>query len=485
VEVFLDIEGVPDRQGYSLIGVLVCQADTTTPYAFWADTAQEERHIWQQFVGLVGQYPDAPIYHYGSYEPRALATLAKRSHTDSEHLPTRLVNVNQYIYGKVYFPVRSNRLKEIGHFIGAEWTSPHASGLQSLVWRHHWEKTHGAQYRELLVTYNREDCHALKLLTDELSKIKHSADTLSEVNFANHYKRRTTEVGEDIHGEFEAILEFASMKYDKNKIYFRHDKEEEKNNHNAQKVSNKRGKKPKARKFTRVPLGEFCPKHQDEKLRLTERMSNRLIIDLILTKSGIKKTRTVYVGIQGYCSRCRRAYAPPDIRGYGRSQLYGHGFRAWVVYQRIAMRLPHRSIVEMANEQFNEKISAAFVQASINDFSHYYAETESIIIQHLLQSSFIHADETPVNIRGVSQYLWVFTDGKHVLFKLRESREATIVYEFLAAYQGTLISDFYPGYDSVQCRQQKCWVHLIRDLNDDLWGCDRSLPKPYAACCLC
>jgi hypothetical protein len=32
-----------------------------------------------------------------------------------------------------------------------------------------------------------------------------------------------------------------------------------------------------------------------------------------------------------------------------------------------------------------------------------------------------------------------------------------------------LISDFYGGYDACSCRQQKCLVHLIRDLNDDLW----------------
>ena len=32
-----------------------------------------------------------------------------------------------------------------------------------------------------------------------------------------------------------------------------------------------------------------------------------------------------------------------------------------------------------------------------------------------------------------------------------------------------MISDFYPGYDGVKCRQQKCWVHLIGDINDDLW----------------
>jgi len=39
----------------------------------------------------------------------------------------------------------------------------------------------------------------------------------------------------------------------------------------------------------------------------------------------------------------------------------------------------------------------------------------------------------------------------------------------LDGYGGVLISDFYGGYDSMPCRQQKCLVHLIRDLNDDLW----------------
>ena len=77
VELFLDMEGVPDRGLYYLIGLLVCQGDTTEHYAFWADTDQDERHIWQQFVDTVTQYPDAPIYHYGSYEPRAIATTRK------------------------------------------------------------------------------------------------------------------------------------------------------------------------------------------------------------------------------------------------------------------------------------------------------------------------------------------------------------------------------------------------------------------------
>jgi predicted RecB family nuclease len=80
--------------------------------------------MWQQFLTKIDQYPNAPIYHYGSFEPRTLAKLANRYDTDADSLIERLVNVNKHIFGKIYFPVYSNRLKEIGHFIGATWTSP-------------------------------------------------------------------------------------------------------------------------------------------------------------------------------------------------------------------------------------------------------------------------------------------------------------------------------------------------------------------------
>jgi len=64
--------------------------------------------------------------------------------------------------------------------------------------------------------------------------------------------------------------------------------------------------------------------------------------------------------------------------------------------------------------------------------------------------------------------VFVFTDGKHVILKLSEARETTIVRELLGQYHGVLISDFYGGYDSIECKQQKCWVHLIGDLNNDI-----------------
>jgi hypothetical protein len=35
-------------------------------------------------------------------------------------------------------------------------------------------------------------------------------------------------------------------------------------------------------------------------------------------------------------------------------------------------------------------------------------------------------------------------------------------------FSGVLVTDFYAGYDSMPCPQQKCLVHLIRDINADL-----------------
>jgi predicted RecB family nuclease len=55
VELFLDIEGIPDQGFYYLIGLLVCNGDTSTFHSFWADTPEYEARVWQQFVDEVSQ----------------------------------------------------------------------------------------------------------------------------------------------------------------------------------------------------------------------------------------------------------------------------------------------------------------------------------------------------------------------------------------------------------------------------------------------
>jgi predicted RecB family nuclease len=227
VELFLDIEGIPDQHGYYLFGLLVSENGHCSYYPFWGNTAQEEEGMWHLFLEKVKEYPEAPIYHYGAYEPAALEKLAARYRTDYSSIKQRLVNVLALIYGKVYFPVESNSLKDIGRFVGASWSSPDASGLQTLVWRHHWEETHNTVYQHLLLTYNKEDCLALYLLTNELTRIGSIANKEPNIDFADHPKQLATSIGEQIHSRFETILKFAHADYEGKKIRLRQDDTEE------------------------------------------------------------------------------------------------------------------------------------------------------------------------------------------------------------------------------------------------------------------
>ncbi len=218
IELFLDIEGIPDQNFYYLMGLLVCESDSRTHHSFWANTIQDEERIWGELLEKVNKYPEAPIYHYGSYEPRAIDRLAKRYQTNYDGFKKRLININSYIHGKVYFPVRSNNLKDLGKFIGASWTSLNASGLQSLVWRYHWEENRNSDYKQMLVTYNEEDCRALWLLTERLSEISETADMQANIDFADQPKQNTTERGSEIHRKFEEILRNAHSDYNRNRI---------------------------------------------------------------------------------------------------------------------------------------------------------------------------------------------------------------------------------------------------------------------------
>jgi hypothetical protein len=168
-----------------------------------------------------------------------------------------------------------------------------------------------------------------------------------------------------------------------------------------------------------------------------------------------------YSGEERYCSRCKRHYEPPTIKRLG-GQTFGRGFRAWAVYQRIVLRLPYRPITQAMEELFHETASETSIISFVEEFAEDYRRTESILVTCLRESPFVHVDETRLSMGGVDHYVWVFTDGRHVVFRLTETRETKIVQELLRGYQGVLVSDFYAGYDPLDCRQEKCWVHLIR-----------------------
>jgi transposase IS66 family protein/RNase H-like protein len=472
VELVVDLEGVPDRDAYYLAGLLVCKDGEAVYQSYWADGADDEAAMWSALVERLEAFPGAPVYHYGNYEKKAFATLAKR-HGRGSDLAGRLVNVASSVYGKVYFPVRSNGLKQLGRFLGAAWTDPQASGLQSLVWRHRWEVGRDERYRQTLLQYNNEDCKAVRMLVDFLAQIRQDAASNPAIDFAHRPKQSATKLGREAHLQFERILREAAEDGRRRSVRVRPGDME------AEGEPKKRGAREghqtylrivptKASRTVRVPPKRHCPKGHGALILEDDWLAAKILIDLAFTRNGCRKLVTRHEGKIAFCPKCKRYYEPPAIVRM-RNQTFGHAFQAWSVYQRVVLRLPYRIIAQVTEHLFGIGLSASSGVNFLRYLAGYYAPTEKANLLAILKSNFIHVDETKLNIEGVDHYVWVFTDGRHVTFRITQTREADIVREVLAGYQGVLVSDFYPGYDGVPCRQQKCLVHLIRDINDDLW----------------
>lgn len=98
-----------------------------------------------------------------------------------------------------------------------------------------------------------------------------------------------------------------------------------------------------------------------------------------------------------------------------------------------------------------------------------YLITYQILLDKIKKGNIVHADETFVNIKSKGKcYVWVFTSLEEVYFVYSPTREGDLLKEVLKDFNGVLVSDFYSAYDSVPCPQQKCLIHLIRDMNNDL-----------------
>lgn len=97
-----------------------------------------------------------------------------------------------------------------------------------------------------------------------------------------------------------------------------------------------------------------------------------------------------------------------------------------------------------------------------------YTQGYEALLERLKHGTLIHADETGISLKSGTGFVWVFANMGEVAYVYSETREATLVQDFLRDFRGVLVSDFFAAYDGIACPQQKCLIHLIRDINDDL-----------------
>jgi predicted RecB family nuclease len=175
IELYFDIEAEPSLNLVYLHGVLVVdrQRKQEQFYPFLAKQPEEEAQAWQELVDLFQRYPDAPIFHFCSYEVQTVARLSKLHGAPDrffESVLPRFFDLHEWVTRTVSLPIESYTLKLIARWVGFEWRNAAANGAQAICWYSEWLETGNAEVLEDIVLYNEDDCRATYQVKDWLAQ---------------------------------------------------------------------------------------------------------------------------------------------------------------------------------------------------------------------------------------------------------------------------------------------------------------------------
>jgi len=472
-KVYIDIEGDPDRNFHYLIGMIIDHNGLEKKYSLWADNEEDELNIAREFTDIIKSIPDFCIFHYGSYEMkffRKLKNILTEVCPDLiEKIIGNSVNVLSFIYANIYFPTYSNGLKEIGKYLGCQW-SENITGINSIVLRKQFELSNNQEYKQRLITYNQEDCLALKEIVTYIDKLiayitstqdsNTSHDFVHVDNLKEEWPLRWGKV-HFVFPELEKVNNCAYFDYQREIVFTR-------TNKRLAKIYTLRRIRSiqsyRVNKHIDIPIQRECP-ICGEKTYKNGKNCSKKVIDLMIYKGGIRRLVIAYRTSRTRCFRCKLLITPIEFKAIKR---YGYGLKCWILYNHIVNCVPFNRIHENLWDFFEISLTRTTLHTFKKDLAEYHMKTYQNILNKLLKGKIIHVDETRMNIKGKDEFVWVFSNMEEVYFLHTPNREGQFLKVLLKDFNGILISDFYAAYDSLECKQQKCLIHLIRDLNDDL-----------------
>jgi predicted RecB family nuclease len=476
VTIYLDLEGVPEDGLIYLIGMLVCDGTSQMSHSFWADKKSDEDAIFERFLDVVASYGESTIVAYGGYERAFIKRMRARTRRKKlvDGILSRLVNLLGIVYAHFYFPTYSNGLKDIGQLLGCRWTEDGASGVRSLLWRERWETSEDGAWREKLVTYNQEDCIALRAVTEYLRRFgapEPSEPPMLHVQqldrLAYAPKWGVTQFAND---DFKMINSHAQFDYQQQRVFVRTNR----------RLKN-RLRKPGIHRNRLLPVSKridvtatrcpVCKGSHLDRLPDGERKAlharKKRSIDLTFTAGGIRRRVLECCPTVYQCGDCNHRFKPEK---YGRIATHGHALMSWAMHGHVAHRLSFATLENLIREYFGLTVSDIEIRTFKELLANYYRKTYGDLMAKVCAGSVLYADETEVRLRTGKAYVWVFAGADDVAYVFRPNREGGFLKEMLQDFKGVLVSDFYAPYDALGCPQQKCLIHLIRDLNQMLLG---------------
>ena len=206
---------------------------------------------------------------------------------------------------------------------------------------------------------------------------------------------------------------------------------------------------------------KHCP-HCEGKLQRCDRSRTRIIEDIPEVIEPVVTEHTIY---RDYCPNCKKDVEPIVPAAMPKATL-GHQVIAMTSWFHYGLGLTIDQVVDILGYQMQTKLTPG----GLIDAWHRLAEILIVWYEQIAveakKSSRLHADETGWRVSGQTQWLWCFTNDRNCYYMIDRSRGSPALQQFFTEeFEGVLITDFWPAYESVCAEdRQYCLVHLLREL---------------------
>lgn len=196
--------------------------------------------------------------------------------------------------------------------------------------------------------------------------------------------------------------------------------------------------------------------------RPTIRLERRQVFDLPPQKLEV----TEHVVEFKICPRSGNEVHAPWPEGMEAPVQYGVRFIAWLAYLSVQQLLPVERIGQMCEDLFGQGVSDATIQSAVAKTDQSLAPFKGAVVNHILQESVAHADESGTRVSNKLHWLHVISTRLATWYGVhaKRGREAIASFGILVAYQGILIHDCWTSYLELSCKHGLCNGHLLREL---------------------
>lgn len=196
-------------------------------------------------------------------------------------------------------------------------------------------------------------------------------------------------------------------------------------------------------------------------LQRCARTRSRTIEDILEDLRTVVTEHTIH---RDYCPACKKHVEPAVPDALPNASL-GHRTVALSAWLHYGVGVSISQVQALLGGQFQTHLSAGGLVAAWQRLAAILEPWYVQLAEQAKASAVLHADETGWRMNGRTWWLWCFANRTTCYYLIDPSRGSEALERFFAeAFDGVLITDFWPAYNAFATERQCCLVHLLREL---------------------